>query len=534
MSEQFAHPQLGKINGKSNKGSIQFFGIKYATTKSRFAAAELYEASGDGVIDATKFGPSVAVLPQGVDMEASFIQHTLTATKVPMSETDGLNLNITIPKLPSGSTKKLPVYVFVHGGGFFIGGNSYPTYDATKIIELSVEMGMPIIGVGINYRLGAAGFLTSEDLRSQGFPTNNGLRDQQVAFNWVKKYISGFGGDPDNITAIGNSAGSVSVTLQLYSETPLFNRAFCSAGTSLLIRPLPLAVHEATYNNVLKALDIKGETAKERVDALLKVPIDDIIFKVPPGQPYIPALDGEMLTFTPEHKTFSTKEGFSRLPGAKWCKGLIIGECALDGTILCGQWGPRPNGLAASFTDCVIKTLSEYPTEAKEILKAYGITPEISDDDATLRIVEFGSDIGFIGGGISFARGFPGPVYRYYYNEPNPWDGQWKSKASHIMDIKALFLNYNDRLPSGQAQTSTEMAKDLITFMNGKAPWKAYERQNPVVKMYGPSAEEGFTAEIQETDDEKVKRRRNILLQFETSPGWDALSATWGAFLQGQ
>ncbi|RFU29937.1 hypothetical protein B7463_g6386, partial [Scytalidium lignicola] len=532
MTEEFTHPQLGKIKGKANKGSVQFFGIKYATTRSRFAAAELYEPSGDGEIDATKFGPSVAVLPQGVDMESSFIQKTLAATKVPMSETDGLNLNITIPKLPGGSAKKLPVYVFVYGGGFFIGGNSYPSYDNKRFIELSTEIGMPIIGVVINYRVGATGFLTSEDLRSQGFPANNGLRDQRVAFQWVKKFISGFGGDPENITAIGNSAGSVSVTLQLYSETPLFNRIFCSSGTSLLIQPLPLPVHEATYNTVIKALGIMGETAKERVDALLKVPIEDILFKVPPGQPYIPALDGEMFTFLPEHKLFSTKEGFSRMPGAKWCKEMIMGECAFDGSILFGQCGPRPNGLAASFTDYVAKILPEHPSVATSILKSYGITSEMPDDEAVVRILEFGSDIAFIGSGISFAKGFPGAVYRYFYNEPNPWDGQWKGKASHIMDIKALFLNYNEYLPSGQAQTSTTMAKDAIAFINGKAPWSSYDEQNRTVKMYGPSEEEGFTAEVSEKDD-KVPQRRNYLLEFENSPGWDALSATWVAFLHG-
>lgn len=82
-------------------------------------------------------------------MEASFIQKTLNTTKVPMSETEGLNLNITIPKLSEGSSKKLPVYVFVHGGGFFIGGNSYPSYDADKFITLSTELGTPVIGVGI-------------------------------------------------------------------------------------------------------------------------------------------------------------------------------------------------------------------------------------------------------------------------------------------------------------------------------------------------------------------------------------------------
>lgn len=58
-----------------------------------------------------------------------------------------------------------------------------------------------------SYRLGVFGFLTSEELRNAGYAANNGLRDQRVAFEWIKKYIGGFGGDPDNITVGGESAG---------------------------------------------------------------------------------------------------------------------------------------------------------------------------------------------------------------------------------------------------------------------------------------------------------------------------------------
>lgn len=105
---------------------------------------------------------------------------------------------------------------------------------------------------------------------------------------------------------------------------------FLSAGTSLLVRPLPPAAHEGTYQAVLGALNIKGETAKERVDALLKVPVDDILSKLPPGLPFLPILDGEMFPFLPTHEIISSKEGFSRLPGAKWCKEMILGNCAYD------------------------------------------------------------------------------------------------------------------------------------------------------------------------------------------------------------
>jgi len=84
----------------------------------------------------------------GCDIEFGFIQKELTPPAFSQSELDGLNLNVTVP---AGTTagKKLPVFVFIHGGGFFIGGNSWPQYDLAKFVELSIELGEPIIGIGI-------------------------------------------------------------------------------------------------------------------------------------------------------------------------------------------------------------------------------------------------------------------------------------------------------------------------------------------------------------------------------------------------
>lgn len=76
-----------------------------------------------------------------------------------------------------------------------------------------------------SYRLGVPGFLTSKELRELGgFDANNGLRDQQTAFRWIKKYIAGFGGDPEAITAIGQSAGAGTHLLEMLAESVLMLR----------------------------------------------------------------------------------------------------------------------------------------------------------------------------------------------------------------------------------------------------------------------------------------------------------------------
>jgi len=79
-------------------------------------------------------------------MEQSLIQHGLPHEEFSISDTDGLNLNISVP---SAAQDKLPVFVFIHGGGFSTGSNSWPQYDFARIVKLSAEKGLPVIGINI-------------------------------------------------------------------------------------------------------------------------------------------------------------------------------------------------------------------------------------------------------------------------------------------------------------------------------------------------------------------------------------------------
>lgn len=141
--------------------------------------------------------------------QSTLIQCTIgTGPEIPMSSTECLNLNITAPSLPSGMSIAIPVMVFVHGGGFIMGANSWPQYDPARLVRMSAKLGTPVIVVNVNYRLGAPGNLTSEELRKAEYPGNNSLRDQRCALQWVRKHIGAFGGDADNVTLFGESAGA--------------------------------------------------------------------------------------------------------------------------------------------------------------------------------------------------------------------------------------------------------------------------------------------------------------------------------------
>lgn len=97
---------------------------------------------------------------------------------------------------PSGCSEheKLPVAFWIHGGGFYQGGGIDQRYNLSFTVENSVNIGKPIIGVSINYRLSAWGFLSgSEEVRDTG-NLNLGLRDQRLALQWVQENIEAFGG----------------------------------------------------------------------------------------------------------------------------------------------------------------------------------------------------------------------------------------------------------------------------------------------------------------------------------------------------
>lgn len=136
-----------------------------------------------------------------------------------------LDLNIYTPDL--SPKQPLPVLVWVHGGGFFAGSSSTDLYGPDHLIERDVIL------VTFNYRLNVFGFLSFKDPKI-GIPGNAGLKDQVMALRWVKENIAHFGGDPNNVTLAGESAGGASVHYHLISPLSkgLFQRAIIMSGSA--------------------------------------------------------------------------------------------------------------------------------------------------------------------------------------------------------------------------------------------------------------------------------------------------------------
>lgn len=140
---------------------------------------------------------------------------------------DCLFLNVYTPKLPElGSNPKLPVLFWIHGGGFQFGNGNAFLYGPDYLVPEN------IILVTINYRLGALGFLNTG---THDAPGNAGLKDQVLALKWVRDNIDRFGGDANEVTIGGQSAGSASVHYMLLSPLTkgLFKRAIAQSGVAL-------------------------------------------------------------------------------------------------------------------------------------------------------------------------------------------------------------------------------------------------------------------------------------------------------------
>ncbi|XP_030756467.1 pyrethroid hydrolase Ces2e-like [Sitophilus oryzae] len=156
-----------------------------------------------------------------------------------------------------------PVMVWIYGGGFSIGSADYEYYAPDFLLEQDV------VFVSMNYRLGVFGFLSTEDLECPG---NWGIKDQVMALKWIKENIRAFGGDPEQVTIFGQSAGSVSVgyLLQSHQTKHLFHRAIMQSGSSLCIWGLTTAPRQIAFA-IGSRLGISTSNSRELLAKLRQV-----------------------------------------------------------------------------------------------------------------------------------------------------------------------------------------------------------------------------------------------------------------------
>ena len=281
--------RYGKIAGEEQDGLYVFKGVPFAAPPVgplRWLPPQP-PASWNGVREAGGFGPTA---PQNPSLLAAM------KTDGEQSE-DCLYLNVWTP---GADRARRPVMVWIHGGGFSTGGAAQSIYDGRTLARRG-----NVVVVTINYRLGPLGFLRLNDLTNGKIPStgNEGVLDQIAALRWVRDNIAEFGGDPENVTVFGESAGGMSVGTLLAADSArgLFHKAIPQSGACNTGKPAEAA--NLTAERVLARL---GLPAADSIAIRAAAPADLLKGTLSSagtpdrdlGMAYQPVVDGVLLSRT--------------------------------------------------------------------------------------------------------------------------------------------------------------------------------------------------------------------------------------------
>ncbi|MBQ4473405.1 MAG: carboxylesterase family protein [Lachnospiraceae bacterium] len=263
MKKHLLKTEFGSLCGLEAEEAFIYLGIPYARA-DRFYYAWPVDTWKEE-LDATEFGPACPqfrqFFPQLDNPERLFYHREFREGMTFVYDEDCLNLNIYAPK----DAKDCPVIVFFYGGGFNSGSNREQPFRGEEFAKRG------IVTVFANYRVGIFGYMTHEgiegELRRDG---NFGLDDQRVAVRWVKKHIAAFGGDPENITLMGQSAGAISIQYLCldHGNEGLFRRAIMMSGGGMFPKfALPRRA-EKTREFWLQLMEVAGCRTLDELRAL--------------------------------------------------------------------------------------------------------------------------------------------------------------------------------------------------------------------------------------------------------------------------
>ncbi|KAI4646799.1 hypothetical protein J4E93_005023 [Alternaria ventricosa] len=357
-SSPIIHSQAGIYQGRFLQEFNQdlFLGVKYAPKPIRFAPAQLAPDSPTTYHNATQYG--VDCTGYGGDT------NTLVAANWTKLGENCLHLNIVKPRT---NETKLPILLWIYGGGWQQGATSDPRYNMSYIVQQSVLNNKPVIGISINYRMAAFGFLYSEEVEAAG-AQNLGLRDQRLAMQWVNKHISSFGGDPEKVTIWGESAGAYSVGdhIAAYNgvNEGLFRAAILESGNAVGAPLNGTDWYQHMYDNLTESVGCSG--AEDTLQCLRDVPYETIAPYGYQGLEWFHVIDGSLI---PRYGQQSLREGkFAKIP-------LILGTNTDEGFGVNGV-----NGDSDAINQLVhSKRWNVNETVAEKLLELYPNDPTLGE-----------------------------------------------------------------------------------------------------------------------------------------------------------
>ncbi|KAF2629921.1 alpha/beta-hydrolase [Macroventuria anomochaeta] len=440
---------------------------------------------------------------------------------------DCLNLSIRLPPtcLSSDgalrSDAKLPVLVFIHGGAFFLGSANRPYYDPSNLVLHGIQRGTPFIMVSINYRLGVLGFMHSPSTSSL-IPENNGLYDQDLALLWVKDNIAGFGGDVDNITVIGQSAGGESISVKT-TRSPVFKRAIAFSGTPVTMPSMTPSEHHANFLSQASSLNIplKNSDGNERsataiANEFIAADVQKIRELAWVG---LPCANTE---FFPVDKPSMELTKRGKMAPENWrqrftpVEAQIVGSTTYDGGISYNMMSRDPSrkNHAKAFEHIAKDMLGD--EVGAELCTIYGIKGGMSDPDALQAVCLFESDIGFFAAAMATVEADLIPkTYFQIFDLPNPFDAPIRKQgefATHTFDIVTLLGGvHEDRLPESYTPIVSAWRDAILDFVvSGKKPCEEYIRDGREGRRGLMVNKDGVReiGEEQWLDNDESRRRR--------------------------
>ncbi|MCB0645437.1 MAG: carboxylesterase family protein [Saprospiraceae bacterium] len=471
--------ELGNIRGVPEGESAVFKGIPFATPPVgalRWRAPQPVQP-WSGELDASKFGPNCAQGGWG----------TQPGEIAEGSSEDCLYLNVWKP-LNSPANAKLPVMVWIHGGGFTGGSGSSPQNYGNALNKKGVIL------VNINYRLGRLGFFAHPALsaeKNNEAKGNYGYMDQIAALQWIQKNISAFGGDPNNVTIFGFSAGGVSVhsLLTIPTANGLFHKLISESGGGRdgVLTGRPISKENADVFYTISAETIGLNFAKkhgiEGTDAIALAKLRALSVKeiVDGGQetdgqggPRIysgPILDGKLVVESAESAYMAGRQ--PKMP-------LMIGNCSAEVGGAFVSTAQTKDALFASFGELQNEARAAYDPEGNKEFNEV--------------LIKFNTDWVWGEPARMTAKAFldkNAPVYVYQFGYV-PEAGRQRSPygAGHGSEVSFVFNTLNARWGAQTEPTASEkeLAEALSTYWTnfartgdpnseGLAKWPKYDDQ---------------------------------------------------------
>jgi para-nitrobenzyl esterase len=412
--------QQGMVQGTTGEapGVTVFRGIPFAAApvgELRFQPAAPPKA-WTGVRDASKWGDT-CIQPSGKTRPIG-VNQALDMPDSPKASEDCLNLNVWTPARKAGA--RLPVMVWFYGGAYAEGGGSMPFANGANLATKGV------IIVSMNYRVGPFGFLSTPELTASSphhASGNQALSDSIAALKWVKANIAAFGGDPNNVTIFGQSAGACITAALVGSPVAkgLFQKAISESGAWAGLTAAKMATREEMEKRSTEALDKLGVHSLAELQAL---PADQVA-KLGRAQGII--VDGWIV---PEDESITFAQGRQNKVA------VLLGSNGNEG----GSFGPPGGanvtaeawkaGAAQRWKDLADLGLKAYPAATDAEAKAASSRP-FTDGIAWFMHL-YATDQAKVGQ----------PAYLYQFvRTPASAPGKTNGGASHASELAYVFNN---------------------------------------------------------------------------------------------